>query len=308
MISGMASVIILNYNKKDLLKQCVASVLTLDWPELEVIVVDNASSDGSAEMVVKEYQDQVHLIQRRTNCPVAARNDGFRRAQGEYILSLDGDMVLPERDLINRAVSLFKRFPHVGILALKVCTLQNPQQPLPEHWWHPVDLDAGKDHFFYTDFFSEGGVFIRAKAIATIGEYDEEFFRYFEGTDLALRFLRGGYDILYCPTLTCAELNVRGFLYSQRTSGHYLALRNKLWIAWKHYPLWRGVLFSMPRIAVGAFRAARYGWTDYFWAALRDGIFAPPPIRQRRRPLGRQIWKKIDKIRQGKSRPDTAAL
>ncbi|MBZ5502476.1 MAG: glycosyltransferase [Acidobacteriia bacterium] len=295
----MVSVVILNYNNKDFLRQGVASALAVDWPALEVIVVDNASSDGSPEMVEAEFGDRVRLIRRQQNSPTAGRNQGFNAAQGAYILSLDNDIVLTDPTVVRKAVALFTQFPRVAALAFKIGTVENPEEPLPEHWWYPVSIQEGKNRFFPTDFFSEGAVFFRADAIRTVGGYDEAFFQYFEGNDMVYKLLRGGFDLLYCPNLSCGELRIRGFLYKKRTKVSFLGLRNSIWIVWKYYPIWRAVPYLLGRIALSGFRSVRYGWFDQFVKGVTHGLFAPEVIRAQRHPLNREIWKRIKLIHLG---------
>jgi GT2 family glycosyltransferase len=300
-VPALVSVVILNYNKKEMLEQSLASVLRLEWPTLEVIVVDNASTDGSADMVAQRFHGQVQLIRREVNSPTAGRNQGFRAARGDYILSIDNDIVLLDKAVLLKGIELFAQFPSVGLLAFKIGTLDRPDEPLPEHWWYPLPVEKWKDRFFYTDFFSEGAVLFRSQMLAASGGYDAEFFQYFEAVDLSLRLIRDGFDMLYCPVLTCAELRIRGFQPQQRTPINYLSLRNRLWVVWKHYPFWRGFAFALGRIAMAGVLSVRYGWVDYFLRGVKDGIAAPPAIRAQRRPLTEEVWWKIREIRRGKT-------
>lgn len=295
----LVSVVVINFNSKDFLRQCIGSVLELDWPELEVIVVDNASSDGSADMVIAEFGGRAHLIRRTQNSPTAGRNEGFRAARGEYILSLDNDIVLTDRRLVHKAVPIFRQFPKVAALAFKIGTIENPEKPLPEHWWHPVSLAKGKDRFFFTDYFSEGAVFFRAEAVRDAGGYDEVFFRGYEGNDLTFKLFRSGYDLLFCPDLFCGELRVRGFHHQARKEINYLCLRNKIWLVWKYYPFWRGLRYLASRIAVAGYRSVRFAWIGYFVKGVKDGICAPKAIRKQRRPLSKEVWNRIDNTHRG---------
>jgi len=296
---ALVSVVVLNYNNKDLLEQSLASVLHQDWPQLEVIVVDNCSTDGSPEMVEERFGDRVRVIRRTVNSPTAGRNQGFEAAAGKYILSIDNDITLPDEAVVRKGMGLFQHFPAVGVLAFKVGTSESPNEPLPEHWWYSRPMDTWKDRFFYTDFFSEGAVMFRSKALAASGGYDAEFFQYFESVDLSLRLIRDGFEMLYCPVLSCVELRVRGMLPRKRTRINYLSLRNRLWIVWKHYPFWRGLRFAVGRVAIASLRSARYGWIDYFFRGVVEGIAAPRAIRAQRRPLSKDIWNKIRDIRHG---------
>ncbi|MEM7165578.1 MAG: glycosyltransferase [Planctomycetota bacterium] len=293
------SVVIINYNKKDILRRCVQSALDLDYPSLEVIVVDNVSQDGAPDMVEEEFGDRVTLIRRTVNSPTAARNEGFQRARGKYILSLDNDIVIPNRSVVNHAVEIFDKMPDVGLLAFKIGTEETPDEPLPEHWWYPRPVETGKNEYFYSFFFSEGAAFFRSDLLEKTGGYDEDFFQFMECEDLALKVLREGSKILFCPVLSCAELEVRGFLPPQRSPRNYLSLRNKWWTVRKHYPMGRGFKYLASRSGIAFLRSIRYGWPDYWLRAIKDGLFPPKVIREKRRVLDAAVWQQVDEAQRG---------
>lgn len=295
----LISVVILNFNRKEILRRCLQDALALDWPCLEWIVVDNASSDGSADMVENEFGDLVSVIRRQINSVTSARNEGFNAAKGEYIFSLDNDILLPDKQVLRKGIDLFGQFPEVGLLAFRIGDPRNEGQYLPEHWWHPVPFEQGKDRFFFTSYFPEAAALMRTSVIRQTGGYDEEFFMGIEQGDLVLKLLREGHLILYCPNLCGVELEVRGQLAVRKSRIHYLNMRNKLWIAWKHYPLYRGLRYSLGRVAVSALRSIRNGWTGYFLEGLRDGVFPPPTIKSQRKPLPPSAWKIYDRIQSG---------
>lgn len=294
---GLISIVILSYNKKDFLERCLAAALKLSWSKIEVIVVDNASSDGSPEMVEQLFGKRVQLIRRGVNSPTAGRNSGFKAARGEFVLSLDNDIVLHDTSVLDHGASLFRQFPKVGVLAFKICTIESPDEPLPEHWWYAPAREISKNQFFFTDYFSEGAVLFRSDALRHSGGYDDSLFQGFEGVELSLRLIRDGYEILYCPVLSCIELRVRGFLSSKRTHINYLSLRNRLWIVWKHYPFWKGLAYAVGRVGIAMARSIRYGWIDYCLRGIIDGIRAPQAIRMQRKPLSRDVWGRIRDIR-----------
>lgn len=295
----LVSIVILNYNKRDLLRRCIESALGLDWPNLECIVVDNASSDGSADMVDEVFPRRVQVIRRLENSVTGGRNDGFRVARGEFVLSLDNDILLPDKSIVRKALDLFAAHPRTGLLACLIGDPDDPSRYLSEHWWHPVPIDEGARRFFYTTYFPEAAAFFRTEALRATGGYDETYFMGVEQSDLALKLIREGYLMLYCPTLTTVEEAVRGQLALRKSRIHYLNMRNKLWTAWKHYPVGRGLVFAGSRVAASAVRSVRHGWTGYFLKGLRDGVLAPESIRSQRRPLGREAWAVYDRIQRG---------
>lgn len=297
--SPSISVVILNYNRREILRECIQSALRLDWPNLEWIVVDNASEDGSADMVAREFGSKVKLIRRTVNSVTAGRNEGFQAAQGRYILSLDNDILLPDPAILQKGVRIFDRFPSAGLLSFKIGDPQNPQRFLKEHWWHPVPFDEGENRFFYTSYFPEAAALIRKEAVDMTGGYDEDFFMGVEQADFGLKLLSSGFFMLYCPNLSAVEKVVRGQLASKKSRIHYLNMRNKLWIAWKHYPFLRALSYSAGRIAASGIRSLRNGWFGYFLQGVRDGIFAPKKIRSKRDPLPAPVWQSFDQIQNG---------
>ena len=293
------SVVILTHNRKDLLRQSLSSCLALNWPELELIVVDNVSTDGTPEMIEEEFGARVRVIRRTVDSPTAGRNEGFRCAKGEFILSLDNDMVVLDPESIHKAVALFHQFPKVGLLTLRIAGVEDPSTPLREHWWHPVPFETGKDRFSYTDYFSEGALFIRASTFRDTGGYDDDYFACFEAVDLALRILRAGYDILYVPTIGTVELQVSRHERKTRSLRNYYFLRNKIWTAWKNHTLLRAISFVGPRVLKDGVLAVRNGWVDLWFRAVSEGIAAPSMIRRKRDPLQPSAWKRIQHIRKG---------
>jgi glycosyltransferase involved in cell wall biosynthesis len=250
----------------------------------------------------------VRIVRRQVNSPTAGRNEGFNAACGDYVLSLDNDILLADPMVLHRATAILEGLPSVGTLAFKIGSPDHPNEPLREHWWHPVGLPEGKDRFFYTDWFPEGAVLFRRGALSATGGYDEDLFHGFESADLALRLLERGFDILFCPNLSCSELRVRGFQHKVRQRMNYLVMRNKLWTAWKDYPLGRGLYFAATRSAAGALRSVRHGWGDLWLKAVAEGIAAPSSIRNKRRPLASSTWKRVRQIRKGHFCPEAACI
>ncbi len=299
MTEPLVSVVILNHNRREILRECLGSALALDWPNLEWILVDNASTDGSAEGVEAEFAGQVRVLRRTENCVTAARNQGFAAARGSVILSLDNDIILPDKGVVRKGLELFESFPRAGLLSFVIGDPEDPSLFLPEHWWHPVPHAEGHNRFFLSTFFPEAALFLRAEAFRATGGYDPAFHMGVEQIDLALKLLREGYEVLYCPNLTCVERETRGQLATRKSRIHYLNTRNKLWIAWKHYPLGRGLRYALGRIGASAIRSVRHGWFGYFLEGLRDGLLAPKAIRSQRSPLPSSAWKTHDRIRHG---------
>ncbi len=118
----LVTVNILSYNRKDELRNTLTKVFEQDYENIEVIVVDNASTDGSGKMVKKEFPS-VQLIQMEKNIGIAGWNEGFKVAKGEYVLVLDDD-AYPERDAITLSLKEFKSDNSIACITFNLINLE----------------------------------------------------------------------------------------------------------------------------------------------------------------------------------------
>jgi glycosyltransferase involved in cell wall biosynthesis len=107
------SVIIPTHNRKDLLRRCLAAATSQDYPDYEVIVVDDGSTDGTGAMVRREFPQVRYIRQERNRGPAAARNRGIKVATGEIIAFTDDDCLLP-LDFLSRLADGYRRYPEVA--------------------------------------------------------------------------------------------------------------------------------------------------------------------------------------------------
>lgn len=204
------SVIILNHNGRGYLEDCLSSVLVQSYPDYEVIVVDNASSDGSPELVGERFpQAQLIRNQRNLGYP-GGMNVGLRKARGELLALLNEDTVVRENWLAELAQA-FEMDAKIGIVGCKILfadgrTIQHAggimryPQALPDHYGYG-QLDEGQhDQMREVDYVTGAALAIRRSLFEEIGNFDEEFFPcYYEETDLCFRGREAGYKVVYLP-------------------------------------------------------------------------------------------------------------
>ena len=180
------SVVVLNYNKREDLDRNLRRLREIPFESKEVIVVDNASTDGSAEMVREEFPE-VTLIASDTNDGVAkGRNRGFRAAQGEYVIYLDDDSVAPV-DVCDRVVELFEAQPEVGCLAFLVRA-------------EPSGVYSNQfDDSEYLGNYHGAGHAFRKDCLERIGYLEEMYFFGGEEVDSSLAMLNEGFKTRYTP-------------------------------------------------------------------------------------------------------------
>ncbi|HET7098909.1 MAG TPA: glycosyltransferase family 2 protein [Patescibacteria group bacterium] len=206
------SIIILNHNTKELLSNCLKSILTYkNEIPLEVIVSDNASTDGSLEMVKNKFS-WVKLIQG----PNISFSNGNNRAKGvvkgEYILLLNSDTLI-QKDVFKKTVEYLEQNTAVGALTCKLVLLdgtldKDARRRFPTPWisFNRLFLGNGK-LYWYEDIPSdmthevdaiEGAFFLTRKEILDkVGWLDEKFIFDGEDLDLSFQIKKSGYKIIY---------------------------------------------------------------------------------------------------------------
>lgn len=181
-MNPLVTVNILSFNRKEELRNTLTKVFEQDYKNIEVIVVDNASTDGSPEMVEKDFPDAI-LIKLDKNIGIAGWNKGFEIAKGEYVLVLDDDSY-PAFDTINKLLESIQSNEKHGIVAAKIvntslnfCETENyPKNPIS---------------------FVGCGALIDKKKLMQVGYFDPNIFIYLNELDLTARFIDKGYSVIY---------------------------------------------------------------------------------------------------------------
>jgi GT2 family glycosyltransferase len=208
----MVSIIILSYNTKDLLHASLTSLVKqLDLTSYEIIVVDNASSDDSVEMVKKDFTD-VKLIENDENAGFAKGcNLGAKHAKGEYTLFLNSDTQLKENHLDEMATFL-EMHEKVAVIGGKFHNTDGSIQrsfgkfyTLPSVFLMLTTGDKGEllrntsNTLQYVDWVSGGFMLVRRSVFDSLGGFDEHFFMYIEDMELCYRVKKLGYQVAYYP-------------------------------------------------------------------------------------------------------------
>ena len=208
------SVVIVSYNVRSYLEQCLQSVQrALEGIEGEVFVVDNHSDDDSVETVRRHYP-WVRLIENQENLGFAkANNQAIRQAQGDYILLLNPDTVVAE-DTFHGVLAFMDEHPKAGGAGVMMCYEDGSRAPesrraLPTPWVAALKMMGFTKRYYMSDLpwdqpcrievVSGAFCLLRHEAIKTVGLLDEDFFMYGEDIDLSYRLLKGGWENWYLP-------------------------------------------------------------------------------------------------------------
>ncbi len=213
----LISVSILNFKQGAFLKDCIASILAQSYKNIEIIITDNDSADGSAEFIKKEYPN-ITVIENSINTGYAkAHNEFMRASKGEFLLFLNADIVL-DNFFIEKMVNAIEKDKRTGMVQGKLYRMQakgQAQKTLDSAGIilckNRRNLDEGfgrKDSGQYSserNIFGASGaaLFCRRDMLEDIkinGEYfDEDFFAYREEADLAWRAQLAGWKCIYVP-------------------------------------------------------------------------------------------------------------
>ncbi len=223
--SPLVTINILAYNRRDEVRQTLRELEKVDYPreQLEILVVDNASSDGTGEMIAEEFPD-VRVVTLAPNRAVAGWNAGFEAGRGEFFLVLDDDSA-PQSGL-KEAIAFLQSHPSIGILALKITGGLYTTQML-------------EDEQEFIGFIGCGAI-IRREVVEAIGGYAPWIYLYAHEWEYGVRCLDAGFDIRYFKGCTvhhrASEVN-----RSTRRSRVY-STRNELLIIHKYFSRQRALL------------------------------------------------------------------
>jgi GT2 family glycosyltransferase len=239
------SVVILTWNGTAYIKPCLTALLAQEYPQPEVIVVDNASSDGTPDFIATEFPD-VRLIRNQRNLGFSAGNNiGLQAASGDLLVLLNQDTQVHAGWLA--ALALAFEEPGAGIVGCKLLypdgTIQHAggylhgPRGLTGHVGRHAAAEGQFDQLADSDFVTGAAIAISRETLAQIGPLDEGFApAYYEDIDWCYRAHSAGYRVLYQPqaVLTHHESTATDALTYRRT---YALIQGRLRFLIKHWPL-----------------------------------------------------------------------
>ena len=284
MMKPKLSVIILNYNTKELLSDCLNSVKKyMDEVPMEVIVSDNSSTDGSPEMIKKNFP-WVKYVEGPNEGFSKGNNRAKSLVQGEMVLFLNPDTVV-HKDVFAKTVRYLEEHPKVGAVTCKLVLANGEmdkdiRRRFPTPWVSFQKLVLGRSRYYYYEDIPEsstheveaiqGAFFLTYKKLLDkVGWFDERYFFDGEDVDLCFQINKAGYTLVYYPDVYITHLKgvTKGKVKKWR---HKLtdAQRKKLRLAgvhsmelfyrknlWKKYPL----LFNyFVILGINLFKVIRY--------------------------------------------------
>ena len=252
------SIIIVNYNVKHFLKQCLKSIEKARQNiKMEIFVVDNNSVDNSIEMLKNDFPNVKLIINNKNVGFSKANNQAIKQTKGKYILLLNPDTIIEENTL-KKTIAFFENNNNVGATGVKMIDgngnfLPESKRSLPTpaiafykifglSTLFPKSKKFGKYHLNYLDenkiheidVISGAFFMTRKKILDNIGLLDEDFFMYGEDIDLSYRIQKNGYKNFYLPTTSIIHYKGES---TKKTSVNYIITFYKAMIIFvkKHY-------------------------------------------------------------------------
>jgi|GEM_PF-2047820 len=246
----LVTINILTYNRKDELRYSLMKIYEQDYKNIEVIVVDNSSTDGTVEMLKKDF---IHttVVTLMKNIGVAGWNEGFKIAKADFVLVLDDD-AFPDNGSIHSSIYEFQRNPQIACIAFNVID-KTTRQYLANNW-----LPKQKTNFkTYWPVFVGCAAMFRTDKINLIHFVSPEYFLYQHELPVSAEIYKAGYKILFN-----SEIKV----YHQFKSGGYkvfndvLLLKNNLRFMNEYFPPLLAFYHSLHLLTFYFSRSIRHFW------------------------------------------------
>ena len=259
------SIVFLNFNKRaeTQLTSETLQGLCEHRDDIEIIAVDNGSSDGTAEYLHAQ-PDLISLL-LPDNTGIAGYSAGFQCAKGEYLLVLDDDSSPSTLTHIDDVLEKFAQNTHIGIIAAHIMTPEGSSQ-----WsWHLPKNTT----FSPSPFFIGCGFIIRRSLFKKMGWYPNNFFLYQNEIEVSFQARILGYDIYYDPDFIITHRGKPSIRPGWRRI--FFPTRNTLWLIRGYYPRIQASYMIFSRIIIGFIRAIHFGEVKSYLTAVYEGLTHP---------------------------------
>ncbi|MCX7919873.1 MAG: glycosyltransferase family 2 protein [bacterium] len=211
---SLVSIIIVSYNAKEYLISCIEACLQSKYQPIEIIVVDNGSSDGTIAIIHGKYANNPHIILiplEKNYGPAYARNRGIEYAKGKYFAFLDND-TKPDVNWLIPLIEVMEQDKSIAACQCKLLLMQEPNRIdyvgdyLSQYGFLVQEVQGGELDVGQAENMKEilsaksAAMVARADVVREIGGFDEDYFIYVEETDLGWRMWLKGYRVVYIPS------------------------------------------------------------------------------------------------------------
>ncbi len=286
------TIIIPNYNGCHFMEPCLASLKKQTYKDYQILVVDNASTDGSVEYV-KEHYPEIEVIALKKNYGFSkAVNVGIRRSTTPYVILLNNDTTA-DPYYIEEMVRTIEKSPRIFSVSSKMIQMYHPQLidsagDLYTLTGWGVCRGVGRPVSNYTEtdeVFSAcaGAAIYRRQVFQKIGLFDEKHFAYLEDIDVGYRARIFGYRNLYCPTALVYHVGSGTSGSKYNSFKVRLSARNNIYLNYKNMPLLQLMVNFLPLFAGYVLKYAffiRIGFGKDYKDGILEGLRTRKTLRK----------------------------
>ena len=246
--------------------------------DVEVIAVDNASTDGTRAFL-RTHACWLTVVEMDHNMGIAGLNEGFKQASGDYVLVLDDDSHPYDEATINQVMRCLDTRPEVGVVACRIESASGQ----PVRTWHLPKTDLPGPSMAFVGC----GFAIRRTLFERVGWYPARFFLYQNEIELAMRIMREGYEIYYEP---CCRV-----VHRESSTGRaswrqvYFPTRNTIWLIRRYFPFPGAAYLIASRLCMGFIRAVQSGEFKWYYKAVKHAFSEPVEPEVLPQPLLKQL-------------------
>jgi GT2 family glycosyltransferase len=287
----LVSIILISMNRKEMLENCLRSVQRQVFQDVEIIVVDNASSDGTGDMVQTLFPG-VRYFYLSDNLGVpGGRNYAVRKSEGEFCVFIDDDAIFADNNAINRVVMYFQSDFTLGCIAFRIV---QPSDEREEYKGIPRADKKTINTDYECSYFCGAGFACRRSLFIETGMFWEPLFYSGEELDFCYRLVNQGHTILRSSAISVIHCEtpharIKGeWIYYGARSRFLVAARNLPWIkALSHILLWWGYFLIY---------GIKTGHIFYFFRGVIHAIIDLPKALQTRSCITRKTIGKLTKL------------
>jgi len=290
--SPLVSVVSLTYNRKGRIAGLLLTLREQGYDPFEVIVVDNASTDGTAEFVEAEFPE-VRLIRSAENMGTFSYNLGIRAAKGVYLLMMDDDGLPAKANWITEVVARFEANPRLGAVA---CTVRMRDTGKIAHDSPQFVPEGSLESGYPCVAYNGTGAGLRAAAVRKLMPiYRKNYFRSWIELYLCTNLLRAGWDVRHFPDIEVWHCRHSG---SSIPCLSYHGLRNYYWYVLTFYPWPHWMTEVLHHFGSGIKLTLQGGIpVGLFLRSFKDALKGAPAVMDCRRPISPALLAHLGRVR-----------
>jgi N-acetylglucosaminyl-diphospho-decaprenol L-rhamnosyltransferase len=259
------SIIIVSYNTADLIADCLKSVQNSSGVEKEILVVDNASSDNSVELIAARFPAVKLIVNKGNRGFGAANNQALSESNGRYVIFLNPDTTIAQ-DTLQKAVAYMDKNQHIGLAGAKILNPNGSLQPSVSYKYPGEKFATDELNLLPGEIVCVLGAFMiaRKSLLIDLHGFDEDFFLYGEDQDLCWRIRERGYSIGYIEDAEILHWGGQSEIKTKPVALFEKKLKAEYLFYEKHYSLKTIVRIKKSQRRKSIFRLLTLKWSALF--------------------------------------------